>query len=186
MVDEGRYVYIASALIKFEFVALAFEQAFDIGLVAIKVVGFFEVAAGFILLAENGALDSVALACRGRLTGLPTRDADGSKDTTTTTTTTTTNCSGVNSCSSSTTTSTTNNHTNPDGSAGGQSSTCKGSDCPDGNGQTQQDREEEQEEEEESESAVGLFGDLNLGGLVGHLRAGCFRLAAIGADTPER
>jgi hypothetical protein len=78
---------------------------------------------------------------------------DGSTDTTTTTTTTTVNCSGVNACTTTTTTSTTTNHTKPDGSPGGETTTCTGPGCPDGNGQTQEDREE-QEQEEEPESSV--------------------------------
>ncbi|WP_255839840.1 virulence factor TspB C-terminal domain-related protein [Pseudomonas benzenivorans] len=78
---------------------------------------------------------------------------DGSKDTTTTTTTTTTVCSGVNACTTTTTTSTTSNHTKSDGSPGGESTSCTGPGCPDGDGKTQQEREQE-EEEEQPESKV--------------------------------
>lgn len=71
-------------------------------------------------------------------------NSDGSKDTKTTTTTNTTNCIGSGSCTTTTTTTVSNSKTNPDGSDGGTSSSCTGSDCYDSDGKTQQDREEEE------------------------------------------
>lgn len=79
-----------------------------------------------------------------------TTNPDGSKETETTTTTNKTICSGVDSCKTTTTTNVSNNKTNADGTDGGSSSTCTGSDCKAGDGKSQED----EQEEEESESRV--------------------------------
>ena len=79
-----------------------------------------------------------------------TTNLDGSKETETTTTTNKTICSGVDSCKTTTTTNVSNNKTNADGTDGGSSSTCTGSDCKAVDGKSQED----EQEEEESESRV--------------------------------
>lgn len=79
-----------------------------------------------------------------------TTNPDGSKETETTTTTNKTICSGVDSCKTTTTTNVSNNKTNADGTDGGSSSTCTGSECKAGDGKSQED----EQEQEESESRV--------------------------------
>jgi len=56
--NKRRKLYIASTFIKGEFIAL--EKPFDIGFMLVEVGLFFGVTAKGLLLAKNGALNSIA------------------------------------------------------------------------------------------------------------------------------